>query len=86
MPTPEPTPSSDPATMCAQGGGTWDGSTCVMPPSAMILCGQAGGSWTGAACNLAKNTSDQKAYLSYFQKDSSSLLAQVGRAFADLFR
>lgn len=70
-PTPEPTPtstdpapSSDPATMCAQSGGTW----------------------TGGACQMAKNISEQKAYLSYFQKDSGGLLAQVGRAFADLFR
>lgn len=68
-PTPEPTPTpapttSDPATMCAQGGGTWTGSTCQM----------------------AQSISVQKAYLSYFQKGSSGLLAQVVGAFADLFR
>ncbi len=63
-----------------------DTSTYTPPPSAMILCSQTGGNWTGAACNLAKNISDQKAYLSYFQKDSDGLLAQVFGAFADLFR
>jgi len=144
--------SSDPATACAQGGGTWNTSTnyCQMsttyptpsttyptpsyitptesystpsttyptpsteyptpsttyptpsteyptpsyvtppayttPPSAMLLCNQSGGNWTGAACNLAKNISDQKAYYSYYQKQSSPLLAQVIRAFADLFK
>ncbi|MBI2049919.1 MAG: hypothetical protein HYT35_00475 [Candidatus Staskawiczbacteria bacterium] len=30
-PTATPTPTQDPATMCAQSGGSWDGSTCVMP-------------------------------------------------------
>jgi hypothetical protein len=80
------TPSStDMSTACAEAGGSWDGSSCIMP-SSMILCGQSGGSWTGAACNLAKNISDQKDYYSYYQKQSSSLLAQVFAAFADLFR
>ena len=85
-PTPEPTPTpapSDPATMCTQAGGTWDGSTCQM---AMVLCGQSGGTWTGAACNLAENISDQKSYYSYFQKQSSSFLAQVISAFGSLFK
>jgi len=64
-PTPTPTPSStDPATMCTQGGGTWTGSTCQM----------------------AKSISDQKAYLSYFQKDSDPLLAQIIKAFTNLFK
>lgn len=58
----------------------------MTPPTGMLLCNQSGGSWTGAACNLAENTSNQKAYYSYYQKQSSPLLAQVLRAFADLFR
>lgn len=61
-------------------------TTSSTPPSAMLLCSQSGGNWTGAACDLAKNISDQKAYLSYFGKSSDSLLAQVGRAFTDLFK
>ena len=60
-PTPTPEPTSDPATMCAQSGGTWTGSTC----------------------QTAKNISDQKAYLSYFQKYSNGLLAQIIGSFAD---
>ena len=58
----------------------------MTPPSAMLLCNQSGGNWTGAACNLAENTSAQKAYYSYFNQQSDALLAQVGRAFADLFK
>ena len=95
----------DPGAACATAGGTWDASTsyCQMPTSvpscpsgeswngtmcvtAMLLCNRSGGSWTGAACNLAENISDQKAYYSYYQKQSDSLLAQVIGAFANLFR
>ncbi len=93
-PNPPPGGGSDPAAMCAQAGGSWNGSTCVMPssppppppPSAVVLCSQMGGSWTGAACNLAENISNQKAYYDYFQKKSDSLLAQIIRAFSNLFR
>ena len=55
-------------------------------PSTMILCSQSGGSWTGVACNLAENISDQKAYYSYYQRQSTPFLAQVFGAFTDLFR
>ncbi|MEK7607586.1 MAG: hypothetical protein AAB484_01495 [Patescibacteria group bacterium] len=86
------TPSDTSGTYTAPsgGGGTYtppSGSGTYTPPSASLYCSQIGGSWTGAACNLAKNISKQKAYYSYFQqKESDLLLAQVGRAFANLFR
>jgi len=73
-PTPSyPTPSSESYPTPSSGG-------------AMLLCNQSGGIWTGAACDLAENISDQKDYYAYHQKQSQALLAQVIRAFTDLFR
>ena len=77
--------SSDMSASCAQAGGSWNGSSCVMPTS-MVLCSKSGGNWTGVACNLAKNISDQKDYYAYYQKQSGSLLGQAIGAFVDLFR
>lgn len=36
---------------CTAAGGTWDGSTCTLPPSqAEIDCIADGGTWNGVAC------------------------------------
>ena len=69
-PPPTPTPTPEP--------------TPTSDPATM--CAQGGGTWTGSACQMAINTSDQKTYYSYYQKQSGSSLAQVFRAFTDLFR
>ena len=96
--------NSDMSSACAQAGGSWNGSSCIMPTTTntttttptpeptpttsdpATMCAQSGGTWTGSTCQMAKNISDQKAYLSYFQKDSDGLLAQAFGAFADLFK
>jgi len=77
--SPTPTPTSTPTP-------TPEPTPTPPPPDPATMCAQGGGTWTGSTCQMAKSISDQKDYLSYFQKDSSSLVAQVLRAFADLFR
>ncbi len=77
-------------------GQYWDGSACVTTSTSTseptptsdpaTMCAQSGGTWTGGACQMSKNISDQRAYYSYYQKQSGSLLGQVIGAFSDLFR
>ncbi|MBI2062812.1 MAG: hypothetical protein HYT61_01060 [Candidatus Yanofskybacteria bacterium] len=57
---PTPYPTADPATACANSGGTWDGSTCLYttpPPTSGLFpsyivthCQQLGRSWNGKIC------------------------------------
>ncbi len=74
MPT---TTSSTTTSSTTSGGGGSDPAT---------MCAQSGGTWSGSACQMPTTTSSARAYYSYYQKQSDGLVAQVVKAFADLFR
>ena len=82
--------ATDPSAACSQAGGTWDGSTCVMPsatssaaayssaatdPSA--ACSQAGGTWDGSTCVMPSTT---------LNSIGSSLLASLEEALKGILR